>query len=93
MEMNQCAALDLAKATDEINATYSDFRRRLPKSRQEDIKKVQLAWITYKDRNCRLESMQAEGGSLQPLIRDVCLTRLTEERNTELKELVRLLAQ
>jgi uncharacterized protein YecT (DUF1311 family) len=91
--MNQCAGLDLARATDEINATYADLRRHLPKEQREEIRQVQLAWITYKDRNCRLESRYAEGGSLQPMIRDVCLTRITEQRNKELKELRILLAQ
>jgi uncharacterized protein YecT (DUF1311 family) len=91
-EMNHCAALDLAKATDEINGTYSDLRRRLSKEQREELRQVQLAWITFKDKNCRLESTYAEGGSMQPLLHDTCLTRLTEQRNKELRELRRLLA-
>lgn len=90
-DMNRCAALDLQRANDEINATYADLRRGLSKAQQEELRQIQLAWIRFKDLQCQLESSVAEGGSMQPLLRDTCLTTLTNQRNTELRSLRRLL--
>lgn len=82
-----CAALDLQQATDEINATYADFRQRLPRDKQEQLRQVQLAWIAFKDKNCEFEASFAEGGSMQPLLRDSCLAELTKQRHKELQAL------
>jgi uncharacterized protein YecT (DUF1311 family) len=92
-EMNRCAGLDLAKATDQINATYADLRRRIPEDKREELRQVQLAWISFKDRHCRLEARFAEGGSTEPMLRDMCLEAMTKQRDAELQKLVALLEE
>lgn len=92
-EMNQCAALDLSKADSELNATYRKLMRQLDKPQQTEVKAIQLLWIKFKDQNCRFESSSAEGGSMQALLRDTCLTRLTETRTKDLQGWARSLGQ
>ncbi|GAA4409919.1 lysozyme inhibitor LprI family protein [Quisquiliibacterium transsilvanicum] len=92
-EMNRCAALALSKADDELNSTYSKLIRQLDKSQQAEVKSIQLLWIRFKDQSCKYEASGAEGGSLQPLLRDTCLTRLTEDRTRDLKDWVKTAGQ
>ena len=87
-EMNACAGHELARETERINSTYGSLRRSLSPEEANELKLVQLLWIKYKDAACELESKSAEGGSMQPLLRDTCLTRLTKVRNQELSSLV-----
>lgn len=48
----------------------------------------QRAWIAFRDAQCKIESAEAAGGSLQPLVRSQCLARLTGERTTQLRKLM-----
>jgi uncharacterized protein YecT (DUF1311 family) len=48
----------------------------------------QRAWIAFRDAQCKIESGEAAGGSLQPLVRAQCLARLTQERTTQLRNLM-----
>jgi len=91
MEMNRCVALDLEKAIDDMNAAYSDLMWRIPEEKRKDLREVQQAYISFKYRQCRLESSYAEGGSMQPMLRDACLERMSRQRITELQNLQNLL--
>ena len=88
VEMNACASNELARETKQINSTYNSLRGSVSPEQAAELKFVQLLWIKYKDAACELESKSAEGGSMQPLLRDTCLTRLTKVRNQELSSLV-----
>lgn len=93
MDMNRCAALDLAKATDGINASYQALMRRLDPGQQAELKAIQRQWISFKDRNCAFDASFVEGGSMQPLVRDACLTALTRERTQQLDTWLKTLGQ
>lgn len=93
MEMNRCAALDLAKADSHLNATYKKLMPQLDGNQKAEVKAIQLTWIKFKDLNCKFESSSAEGGSMQPLLRDTCLTRLTEARTKDLKDWIEYFGQ
>ena len=84
-EMNQCAAADLKRADAQLNASYKKLMTQLDANQKAEVKSIQLAWIKFKDLNCKFESSSAEGGSMQPLLRDTCLTQLTEARTKDLK--------
>lgn len=84
LDMNQCAASDLARADAKLNANYKKLMTLLDANQKAEVKGVQLAWIKFKDLNCRFESSSAEGGSMQPLLRDSCLIDLTEARNKDI---------
>lgn len=48
----------------------------------------QRAWLTYRDKQCLVESFEMRGGSGAPQIHGGCLHRLTRERIDQLNALV-----
>jgi uncharacterized protein YecT (DUF1311 family) len=52
---------------------------------EESLREAQRAWVTFRDLACEVESLVAEGGSMQPMIYSACLTTLTEERTDALR--------
>lgn len=48
----------------------------------------QRAWLPFRDRECVIEGGRYAGGSMQPLARLQCLTRLTRERTRQLSDLM-----
>jgi uncharacterized protein YecT (DUF1311 family) len=83
-DMSLCAANDLARETKKINQTYNAERAKLSPKQKQDFKAVQLAWIKFKDLDCKFQSSAAEGGSSYPMIVSACQTARTIQRNKEL---------
>lgn len=48
----------------------------------------QRAWLPFRDRQCEIEAGRYAGGSMAPMIRTQCLTRLTRERTEQLGKLI-----
>lgn len=48
----------------------------------------QRAWLRFRDTQCVAEAGRYAGGSMQPMVRTQCLTRLTRERTTQLAKLL-----
>ena len=87
-DMNICAGKDLDRETKKINQTYNAVRAKLDAKQQQDLKQVQLAWIAFKDLDCKFQASGVEGGSIQPLIVSGCLKEKTMQRNKELDSLL-----
>lgn len=49
------------------------------------LRGAQRAWVAFRDANCRLESFEARGGSMQPMIDGNCRATLTRARAAELR--------
>jgi uncharacterized protein YecT (DUF1311 family) len=86
-DMNQCASIDLDKETKKLNKTYDAFRAKLNPAQKQKLKKVQLAWIKFKDLACQLEASGVYGGSAYPMVMANCLIEKTRQRNKELEAL------
>jgi uncharacterized protein YecT (DUF1311 family) len=91
-DMNECAALDWEIADAELNAAYAqaiatarDMNAYSQVNVEESLREAQRAWVTFRDLACEVESLVAEGGSMQPMIYSACLTTLTEERTDALR--------
>ncbi len=57
LDLDECAGSDFAAADKELNATYRDLLSRLPDSAdQKALKAAQLAWITFRDKDCEFEA-------------------------------------
>jgi len=82
-DMDLCATQALNKADAELNQTYVDYRNRLNKAQQNQIRDVQLAWIKYRDLSCKYAS-SGTGGSAHGMALQSCLTEKTVERTKEL---------
>jgi uncharacterized protein YecT (DUF1311 family) len=78
----------LDRETKKINQTYNTVRAKLSPKQQQDFKAVQLAWIKFKDLDCKFQASGVAGGSAYPMIVSECLTAKTIQRNKELDYLL-----
>ncbi len=99
MEMNICAFQDYKAADSELNA---DYKRAMAFMKQADLdylpegavpgvivlRDAQRAWITYRDKNCTVETLAYRGGSIVPLIWANCLEAMTRARSEELRRIL-----
>jgi uncharacterized protein YecT (DUF1311 family) len=100
LQMNQCARADFEAADAALNAQW---RLTTADMRDQDkdhnpgqdsypgyfttLQAAQRAWLTFRDRHCLVESFQARGGSMQPMLISGCMAELTRARTAQLKSL------
>ena len=87
MEMNQCAAQALEREDQELNRVYTQYRAGLSAKDRQALKQVQLAWISFRDLDCKQVASAYEGGSMQPMVHADCLAQRTRERITHLEQM------
>jgi len=99
--LNMCAYRDFQRADAALNAEWSRVVTEV-KQRDRDLDRSydrqpgwfdtllagQRAWLTFRDKHCELESFQARGGSMQPMLASGCKAALTEARTRQLKSLI-----
>jgi uncharacterized protein YecT (DUF1311 family) len=90
-DMNECAALDWEIADEALNVAYADAiaaAREMTAYSETDVEEAlrdaQRAWVAFRDLACEVESLAAEGGSMQPMLYSGCMARLTEARTEDL---------
>jgi uncharacterized protein YecT (DUF1311 family) len=91
-DMNTCAYDDWQYADGELNDAYAaaitlaqEMAEYSDTDVEEALRVAQRAWVTYRDAACLVESLSAEGGSMQPMLEYGCMARLTEERAEDLR--------
>ena len=52
---------------------------------EASLREAQRAWVSFRDAHCRLESFEARGGSMQPMLDAGCRATLTRARTAELR--------
>ena len=87
-EMDQCTAAQYQAADKKLNQTYQEALKRASGPQRERLKKAQRAWVALRDADCTVLSSGAEGGSLQPTLRNQCLSDKTVERESFLASLL-----
>jgi uncharacterized protein YecT (DUF1311 family) len=87
-EMNQCAAEEYKEADLLLNKTYKRLMEVLSEDSKTKVRETQRLWLKYRDSHCNFASEQYEGGSMQPMIHNGCLTDLTKDRTRELQSLL-----
>jgi uncharacterized protein YecT (DUF1311 family) len=96
VDLNNCAHEAYVKADNAMNITYKKVIASLtedgPQYTQK-LKAAQLLWIKYRDATCESESALNEGGTIYPMVYNFCLAGVTDERNTRLKDLLKVLQQ
>ncbi len=91
--MTLCAGLDFEKADKELNALWPTLKSDAEASDTaagtheyaDALLASQRAWITFRDAECIWQGYDAHGGSLEPMIVNVCSARLTRERIKQLQ--------
>lgn len=94
--MTLCAGLDYDKADKELNKLWPSIKSAAAESDQgvsaEDggylkaLMASQKAWIAFRDAECNWQGFEAHGGTMEPMLVNGCLARLTEERIKQLKD-------
>lgn len=93
-EMTQEAINDFKKADAALNIAYGKAKAVLDDEGQARLKAAQRAWIVFRDAQADLEAdTTARGGTMAPLIVYTTKKQLTEDRTSELEELVKTKAE
>lgn len=96
LEMTECALTDYTTADADLNAAYKkamatmkalDAGQEGGGHQVEALRDAQRAWIPFRDAACLAESGLYLGGSLEPMGRYECFTRLTRTRIEDLARL------
>jgi len=74
---------DLARAQEEADQQLI----RWAQAEMSGLEQAELAWLSYRDLQCKAAGHRNEGGSMQPLTETGGLTTLTEHRIAEIKSL------
>jgi uncharacterized protein YecT (DUF1311 family) len=86
LEMNHCAYKSFKAADAELNRVYRQLRNNYKGTSQESqLVDAQLAWIKFRDTDCKFSADRFKGGSIAPLIYSSCKECLTKERSRSLK--------
>ena len=86
--MNQAAAEATRDATTSMIATIDALRPRLSTSMLAALDQSQAAWLAYRDAQSRLEGLEFEGGSMQPMIESSAQETLTTARIVDLNRVL-----
>lgn len=89
LEMNYCANLSFKAADQELNQIYRQLRNTFKQTKQNtqepQLINAQLAWLKYRDLDCKFSADRFKGGSIAPLIYSSCKETLTKQRTIILK--------
>ncbi|GGD77966.1 lysozyme inhibitor LprI family protein [Croceicoccus mobilis] len=87
-DMNQCSMEEYEAADGALNAAWADARAQAKASGTYDsLLTAQRAWIAFRDAHCKAVAAPYAGGSILPLIHNRCMTRLTQTRTAQLREM------
>jgi uncharacterized protein YecT (DUF1311 family) len=84
-EMNICWGKQYKAADIVLNQVYRELLLMLDEEQEAQLKKAQLAWLTYRDTNCDFVADEYKGGSIRATILATCLLDMTSNRTRELK--------
>jgi uncharacterized protein YecT (DUF1311 family) len=86
VDMREAASETYKRWDNALNEIYGVLKEELPDSEMSKLKVEQRNWIKYRDKTAKTESLEYEGGTLEPLQYTMTLSRLTKERCYELVE-------
>lgn len=80
-------AIARAQAADREFASYETGTagRGSEPGEEATLREAERAWVAFRDASCRLESFEARGGSMQPMIDGHCRATMTRARTAELR--------
>ncbi|ARU05652.1 hypothetical protein CCO03_14010 [Comamonas serinivorans] len=86
-QLNECAAIALKGADDELNALYKQMQGRLQGDSMTRglLLDAERKWLAFRDAECRFASIRSVDGSLHAMQVNDCLTDMTRTRVIELQ--------
>ena len=88
--MSACFEGAYAKADTSLRAVYEHSLKVLSGQTKRDLVVAQTAWLKHRDKKCKAEADQEEGGSIQPTVYYSCMQESTISRQKELVSRFRL---
>lgn len=90
LALNECSANALSVSDKKLNQLYRTVEGRLADDAgaRNRLVDAQRRWIAFRDAECAFRTSAVEGGSMQPMVRSLCLTSLTDARITDLQNLL-----
>lgn len=82
MQMDYCAYAAYQNADNILNKRYKDL---MSSGRYPLVIAAEVSWIKYRNKWCRSVINNVRGGSIEPVVKYDCLTRLTEEQSNNIK--------
>jgi uncharacterized protein YecT (DUF1311 family) len=92
--MNACISDEVSKADNTLNGIYKRLHDKLNESGKRNLVGAERAWITFRDKECMLESgydieHPENNGTIAPFTVGECKLSLTNERTTTLRQLLK----
>ncbi|MEM6839806.1 MAG: lysozyme inhibitor LprI family protein [Cyanobacteria bacterium P01_C01_bin.120] len=84
MAMTMCAAAEYEQADIQLNNVYQAVKTSVSANQADQLIAAEQAWIDFRDINCDFVASQYAGGSIEPMIYNNCMTRLTSDRTAVL---------
>lgn len=88
-ELNANSSSEFVQINTEMNMLIIKIAGVLSESEVKALLASQKAWITYRDLECKLESMGNKGGSMYSMVFASCMTNMTRKRIIELNEILK----
>jgi uncharacterized protein YecT (DUF1311 family) len=90
IEMRECAAFKLKIAESDLEHVYSTMLSKLPEGPpRQMLLASQESWKKFRESEAEFESHFYAGGTIQLQIRLDCMTRVTQARVNELRQLLK----
>lgn len=88
MELNAQAGDALKKSDARLNAVYTKLRGKISEAGKQRLQTAQQSWLRFRDQECEFETAGTAGGSIHSMMVAVCLTRLSDQRTSDLERLL-----
>lgn len=98
VELTYCAEQSWMAADVDLNDAYRLARERMrqidaalpPSQRGAEmmLRDAQRSWVPFRDAACAAEAYMMHGGSAEPMVIYGCRARLTQQRTSDLRDLV-----
>ena len=86
LDMTMCAGRAAQASDREITQVYRQLRANYKGTSQDNrLVTAQLAWLRFRDAECKAAAGRFEGGSMAPMVYAGCSDRLTQQRIQDLK--------
>lgn len=71
--MRACVSQELQRQDGRLNQAYVTVMKRLSNAKKSRLRTLQRAWIKSREKQCRAEADEYEGGTIAPQIYSGCL--------------------
>lgn len=83
-ELNTCAAREYRAADAELNRVWQRLMTAADAEQRPLLRTAQRAWVAFRDAHCASEAADFRGGSIEPMLRSLCLADVTRARTAQL---------